>query len=260
MGNRKTIYLAITLLLAFASSSLGLGPQYIGTSKSISGVLQTNISDGSIVHVYQAFDTIHPPDYYGEPHLYNVLLKEIKIGEGVDPKAINSGQFSCILDRTQGVSFFVRVFDNGFYRDSPLYQITYRNKPILIDIEDVNIPLDDRDFDSDGLNNSWEKLYDTNEKNADTDNDGYSDAEEICLNTNPNNSNDFLTVYGIEQYDNELLFTWDARGIEYFVEHTTNYLNDTNIAWNVIDTNIFGFVFITNDYPYSIFRVRVDCE
>lgn len=260
MGNRKTIYLSITLLLAFASSLLGLGPQYIGTSKSISSVLQTNISDSSIVHVYQAFDTIHPPDYYGEPHLYNVLLKEIKIGEGVDPKAINSGQFSCILDRTQGVSFFVRVFNNGFYKDSPLYQITYRNKPIFINIENIDIPLDDRDFDNDGLNNSWEKLYGTNENDSDTDNDGYSDSEEICLNTDPNDSNDFLTVYGIEPVDDELLFSWDARGVEYVIEITKDFLDSPNVNWEQIETNFFGFYYITNQYSNLTIRVKVNCK
>jgi len=259
MANYKTIYLALICIVSCAHAQFS--PQYIGTKNSIINQLNKNALDGSEVRIYHAIEgDKHPPDYSGSPDADNILISRSAIGHGVDPAILNSGRFSATAIKNVGTYFFVRVFDRGFYSDSEVYEITSKSIPITVEFKDSMSPVDDRDFDGDGLHNSWEETYGTDVNVTDSDSDGFNDYSEICFGTDPTNSNDFLTIYGIEIIDGETILTWDAReGVEYIVEKSTNWLYNI-VEWESISTNFFGFVVITNTEPYILLRINVNCE
>lgn len=240
-----------------------LSSQYIGTSKYIITQLDEVVKNGSIVHVYKAIDgVIYPPEYDGTPHTNNVLLKQSKIGDGVDPLIIKGGKFSLgFSPKPLGSFIFIRVFHKGFYGDSELYKIpTTKHETFIAEIK-IDKPLDERDNDGDGLHNSWELTYDTNIELIDSDNDSYSDYQEVCVNTDPNNSNHFMQITYTEAIPQGLILLWEAQyGVEYLIEGTTNKLNATNLTWNIIETNYNGFTIIPSGKDFETIRLRVECD
>lgn len=237
-------------------------PQYIWTKNSIVNHIDEHTSSGSSIHVYKTLDgIIYEPDHNGTPHGNNVLIASSKIGAGVDPALKDAGIFSISIPKSNVSDFFVRVFDKGFYIDSEIHTITSKTLPINIIFNTTMSATDERDFDGDGLNNSWEKTYGTDINVSDTDGDGYTDEEEVCLNTDPNNSNDVFTVYGVEVLEEDLILTWDAKGgVEYVVQKSNGDLLVSNLVWEAIETNFFGIVVITNKDPFMLLRVTVDCQ
>lgn len=254
-----TVGLCLTCIFAHAQ----LSSQYIGTKGHIITQLDEVIKNGYVVHVYKTLDgTIYPPEYDGTPNVSNELLDVAKIGDGVDPLIIKEGQFHLAFSpKPLGSFIFIRVFHKGFYGDSELYKIpTTKHETFMADIK-IDKPLDERDNDGDGLHNSWELTYDTNTELIDSDNDGYSDYQEVCVNTDPNNSNHFMQITYTEAIPQGLILLWEAQyGVEYLIEGTTNKLNATNLTWNIIETNYNGFTIIPSEKDFETIRLRVECD
>lgn len=264
MNGLKKLFTISGLCLTSIFAHAQLSSQYIGTQGYIITQLDKVIKKGSIVHVYKAIDgVIYPPEYDGTPHTNNVLLDVARIGDGVDPLIIKEGKFSLgFSPKPLGSFIFVRVFHKGFYGDSQLFQIpTTKHETFMVEIK-IDKPLDERDNDGDGLHNSWEITYGTDSEIIDSDDDGYTDLEEICLKTNPIDSQDYLSIdYSVIIPNAGLFVLWDAKGgVEYLVEHTTNYLDDENITWNLIDRNHNGFILIPNENDFETIRLRVECD
>lgn len=147
-----------------------------------------------VVLLWATNQMIYPPDFLGNPHPANPPVEGgvSGIGSLVSPRLERPGFFSIALLRPRPLSgtFFVRVFnapkleDASFYGDSQLLTIS-GNKVLIAYIDSTRYPLDARDNDQDGLNNSWEKSYGSDPNKIDTDGDGLTDGEEHRLSISP---------------------------------------------------------------------------
>lgn len=191
------------LLLAGSARAQITTPLHVGALQAIrdefgqvlQGSANTDRSQRDLVVLLWATNNmIYPPDFLGNPHPENPPVEGgvSAIGNLVSPRLERPGFFSAALSnpRPRSGTFFARVFnaprleDASFYGDSQLLTID-RNKVLIAAIGSTQWPLDSRDDDGDGLNNSWEKSYGSNPGVMDTDGDGLTDGEEHLLGTNP---------------------------------------------------------------------------
>jgi len=174
----------------------------------LAGSSAIDASKRNLVQIYWASNSvINPPDYDGLPHPNNAPVAggRTAIGNLVSPALLMPGRFSAALASPrppQNSRIFVRVFnaptveESSFYADSQLLQVK-DNNVLVANIGDTVNPLDPRDDDGDGLNNSWEKSLGTDPNHWDTDGDGVSDHHEFLAGTDGLDEESFFAAVSI---------------------------------------------------------------
>jgi len=279
--------LAACLLVAVVPGARSQGPLqtplHLGATKAIydefGHKLQGNAENpGDLVQVLWASnDVINPPHYDGTPDEENPPVEggQTAIGKMTPRDFSQPGYFSLSIADPRpgnGAKIFVRVFnaktlaDASFYADSPVYTVD-GNSVIEVDVGATTNPIDPRDFDSDGLHNSWEKSLGSDQNDPDTDKDGMKDGDEFAAGTDLLDSGDYMHItYVLSVAGQDLLLTWDSEpGTNYIVQVSTNGLSETNVVFEdltgvITATGEWMTVTITGALGYgrADFRVRVD--
>jgi len=204
--------------------------QYIGTANPVtdefgelllgtapdSGEYGIPPVEGDLVQVLHATDgVIHPPGIDGNPHPNNVLILTSRIGWGISPVNQRSGKFSAVLAPRpeHGTKLFVRVFNAAslssatFYGNSQLYSVNNTQFEVFMaEVGSTDLPLDPRDPDGDGINNSWEQSL-----AQDADNDGLANEEELLAGTDMNDENSLLEIASCRAVnEDDVVLRWDA--------------------------------------------------
>ncbi len=139
---------------------------------------------------------IRPPSIGGSPHPYNPLLSADSTGGmGMNTASSDSGLFCLVLDSRPppGTQLFARAFnaptwaESSFYADTPMATVPAPSSGVSLQVTfGAAKPLDSGDDDGDGLNNSWEKTFGTDDRaTADYDDDGMLDLHEMLAGTSP---------------------------------------------------------------------------
>lgn len=199
----------------------------------------TASAPGDLVQVLRADSgVIMPPLADGRPDPSNPAVEggQVGIGRFMPRSQTNPGKFAVLIGGTSrpadASKLFVRVFnaptlaEASFYEDSEV--ITVKGNEILhVSIARTSKALDPADDDGDGLNNSWEKSYDSNPANPDTDGDGMTDGEEARAGTGLRDPDSKLAMKGIaKEATQNRRVTWESvPGKRYQVQYTETGLD-----------------------------------
>jgi len=265
----------------FAQSYPLYTPVHIGTDAAIQdefgnllkGSAATSPSKRDLVQVLWASNSvINPPAYDGTPDPNNPPVEggTTGIGDLVSPTFITPARFCVSLANPrppQNSRIFVRVFNApttaaaSFYTDSQLMQV-HDNDLLMADFGSTTNPIDPRDFDGDGLNNSWEKSMFSDPNKWDTDGDGVNDAEEFLARTDlldPDSA--FVTVWLETDAANDAILTWDSvAGMTYQVQHTgftDASLSYSNVSATIVADGPQTQTTVTNGMADSFGKYRV---
>lgn len=171
----------------------------------------TGSAPGDLVQVLRADGgVIVPPAADGQPHASNPLMDRgtAGIGKFMPLSQTRPGKFGISIGGlarpAPDTRLFIRVFNAptlagaSFYADSDLLTVQ-GNSVLMASIGRTTNALDKADDDGDGLNNSWEKSYDSDPGNADTDGDGMLDGEEHLAGTSPTDEGSQFVVARISR-------------------------------------------------------------
>lgn len=250
-GRHVALALGALLLCASGTAARAQGittPLHLGTLAptvdEFGFVLQGNASmnpaSRDLVHILWAEDSvIYPPALDGTPDPGNPPVEgaSASIGALTSPIFVEPGIFGAAIAKPRppnGSKLFVRVFnaptleDASFYGDSQILTVD-GNKVLIAEITAADIPLDSRDTDGDGLNNSWEKSMGSDANRWDTDGDGVSDGDEFRSGTGLLDPNSVFIVAQITPYGEKgLKIEWDSvPGKSYVVQYSTNNFPDS---------------------------------
>lgn len=191
---------------------------------------------------------IYPPAYDGTPDPRNPPVESgtISIGHLISPAIAEPGRFCAMLGKPrppQNSRFFARVYNAptisaaSFYADSQV--MTVNNNDVLIAEFDSSVqPIDPRDFDDDGLNNSWEKSLDSDPNNPDTDGDHVNDYEEFLAGTDLSDEKSYFATVWLEadQDGNAWLYWSSVSGKRYQVQYTDEAHPGEYVDWGSVVT------------------------
>ncbi|HMO05554.1 MAG TPA: thrombospondin type 3 repeat-containing protein [Kiritimatiellia bacterium] len=236
----------------------------------------TGTEPGALIQILGANAGVFPPATNGAPHPSNPVLRESRIGTGVDPSAGPLGKASDVIAVSRSVTntIVARIFnkptieESSFYTDSQLYNVpvfggTYGTFWIVA--SQTTNEVDTTDHDADGLSRSWEMSYGTDAANPDSDNDGMMDGHEILAGTDALDPASLLLMVEIKPASGgNLLMTWDSvPGKTYQLEYTTNSLTDV-VAFSSLNSPVTAVLessstVVTNGSvpPTAGFRVRL---
>ena len=245
-GTRKRrllmLLLAAGLLAATAPSVLAQGavtPLHVGALEAIKDEFGTNLHGSAlsnpdecdIVQVLWASNSvINPPAYDGTPDPENPPVEGglSRIGNLTASILSDPGFFSVAIGDPRPLSgqMFVRVFnapnldDASFYADSQVLTLSGNNS-LIAEFGSTTNPLDPRDFDDDGLNNSWEKSLNSDPNDPDTDGDNMIDGWEFRAGTDMKDETSvFLAVHISAASPDDALLSWaSVAGKQYQVEY-----------------------------------------
>lgn len=178
-------------------------PLYVGNiapvldqfKKPIKGSWSEPEQTRSLIEIRLANDgIIRPPNFDGISHYKNPLLR--KSSCGLMAMGIDSGLFCEIFPRRIDTTnkIFARAYngktaeESTFYANTPVYDIPKQQESCIVLVFGDARPIDSRDSDGDGLNNSWEETFGTDDISTwDYDNDGMSDLNEMLAGTDLKN-------------------------------------------------------------------------
>ena len=199
---------------------------------------------GELVQVLMATNGVFAPDVNGNPNAQNSLVGDSRIGLGLDPSEGPQARFATsVANRPGGKQVFVRVFnkptlaESSFYGESDVFLVSGTfNYTFVPTILKTDKPLDPNDNDGDGLNNSWEKSYQTNPDNPDTDGDGMADGPEIRAGTAATNSASLLQMVELQPVPPaDMDVIWDSvAGKSYQLEFNPD-LGDPNQTFTPVN-------------------------
>lgn len=228
---------------------------------------------GARVEILTADAGIYPPSTDGSPHPSNEVLAVTYIGAGVDPGAGALGKVSgaLLIDRSNGARIFARIFnrptreESSFYADSTVFTNPVSHYGVfVIDVTQIDRPLDTGDDDWDGLHNSWEKSYGTDKDNPDSDGDRVSDHDEVRAGTDPLDPASHLQMVRLNPVEDSdaIIVEWDAvAGKVYQLQHA-EFAGDpadfyfTNVNEELTATGAVAQTIVTNLAP-GVLRVRL---
>ena len=203
-----------------------------------SSALQASVCD-RVEILITASGTNYPPATSGAPTFDNLIYSNgvTCIGNHTALGLVNAGIFSVTLSQPlppAGAKMFVRAFnaptldEASFYGDSKIFTIS-TDANMVYDVAITNmLPLDPSDADMDGLNNSWEKSYDTDKEEPDSDGDGMGDWHEVRAGTDPLNAGSLFIMAWVREGEldaNDALVAWESvAGRRYQVEYTEDDL------------------------------------
>jgi len=258
-------------------------PVHIGATKSIydefGKKLRGNAEQpGDLVQVLWASNgVVNPPNYDGTPDPENPPVEggQTAIGKMTPRNLSQPGYFGLSIADPRpgdGAKIFVRVFnaknlaDASFYADSPVYTVD-GNSVIEVAVGATTNPIDPRDFDGDGLHNSWEKSLGSDQNDPDTDKDGMKDGDEFAVGSDLLDPNDLIRICRVSPAGgSDIYLTFDSEpGTNYVVQVTTNDLSADvatfeDLSGIITATGEWMTVTITDGLEYGTahFRVRVD--
>jgi len=212
--NHRLRWMCGAVLLVVAANAWGglVAPLYIGNLEPVldqygrtmpGSHLAEEANSRCLVEIHTStIDTILPPLTNGASHPFNPLLSAEGVGGvGLNTSSPNSGLFCLALPHrpVAGTQVFARVYnaptieEASFYADSLMVDIPARANSLVLSFSDAR-PLDPRDDDEDGLNNSWEKALGTDSVHTnDFDGDGMSDLIEMLAGTAPDDASSLLS-------------------------------------------------------------------
>ena len=183
-----------------------------GTAPGVSSFGLTPVA-GDLIQILDATAGIRPPHINGQPHFLNPIIATSHIGDGVAATDPRSGRFSKSLASRPSGPIFVRVFNAptadaaSFYTDSQLFSAVGGER-LIADITATDQPLDPSDSDGDGLHNSWEESYGSDDTSSDSDSDGINDLDEHLAGTDLTDGDAYLSICTIDVSNQDLLITW----------------------------------------------------
>jgi Bacterial TSP3 repeat len=202
---------------------------------------------GALVQILVGNQGRFPPSTNGAAHVNNTVLRESRIGIGVDPAIGPVGKASDVISVSRSVTnaIFARIFNAptkeaaSFYTDSQLYNVPIFGQTygiFWVEAAKTTNEIDTTDHDGDGLSRSWEMSYGTDAANPDTDNDGMNDGNEILAGTDALDEESLLMMVELNRAPGgNLLVTWDSVVDKtYQLEFTTNSLLDV-VAFSPIN-------------------------
>lgn len=245
-------------------------------------VLQGNSSNpGDLVVTYQAVDgVVHPPNPDGSPHANNRPVPGGTTGVGwmMPPNLRNPGVFNLAIVQKghnqayirEGSRVFVRVFNAStlkkasFYTDSQLFRVEQGARYRLVfPTSSTDQPLDPRDDDRDGLNNSWERSLNTNMNNPDTDGDGMLDGAEFIAGTDGRDRTSLLEISSMFCLEGDRLYlSWQSVSGKTYHVQANAFLTDTNgfvdiPNCTVISTSDESRILIPDQFQENFYNYRV---
>lgn len=139
----------------------------------------------------------YAPGKDGSAHPYNPLATPDSVGGvGLNAAEDHSGLFCMTYPERlpAGTKIFARAFnaptpgEASFYADSQVATVPAQGSTLVLDFDPAQ-PLDGDDDDGDGLVNSWERHFGTDDRQTgDYDDDGMGDLQEVLAGTDPNDS------------------------------------------------------------------------
>lgn len=248
-----------------AASAQMYTPVHIKNSGEIKDEFGAVVKGSAAVHpskrslvqfLWASNSVINPPAYDGTPHPDNAPVENGRtaIGNLVSPALLTPGRFSASLSEPrppQNGRIFVRVFngptleESSFYADSQVMRVN-NNDVLIANIGDTTNPIDPRDFDGDGLVNSWEDSLDSDPNDWDTDDDGVSDYHEFLAGTDLHDDRSFFAAVWltVDEAGHNARLTWaSVRNKRYQVQYTTGI----NVAQPVY-TDVGEVITATNEF------------
>lgn len=155
--------------------------------------------------------------------------------------------------------------ESTFYGDSNVYaNPTAKYEVFRIELAQTDKPLDTGDDDGDGLVNSWEKSWGTDQQNPEADGDGMSDHHEVRSGTNPLDGASYLAMVRLREGDDDgtMEVAWDAvPGKVYQLEFAELPGGDEDFAFANVNSAVtangpIASTIVTN-LPAGVFRVRL---
>ncbi len=198
---------------------------------------------GDLVQFLEVNGQVLPPAYTGEPDPANTLLYTSAIGEGVIKRTWTEGLFAAAINPVpaENTPIVARVFnaptlaEASFYADSQIFT-TYQETVFYPVFTATTNPIDPRDDDLDGLNNSWEKSLGTNPLLADTDGDGLNDYHEFLAGTSPTDMQDVLAMVQLVPEGSHMRVQWDSvPGKRYQLQVADPGLGDPGYAFSNVN-------------------------
>jgi len=195
-----------------------------------------------LVEIRYANSGIFPPDYDGNADPNNPLVSQTTIGGMMAPGLIEPARFAAVfMDPKPSGTIFVRVFNAptlaaaSFYGDSQAMPVPAGIYDMVAAISATTNPIDPRDPDNDGLNNSWEKSYGSDPTKWDSDGDGMRDGDEPRAGTDLLDINSvFIMAWVRADENNDAVIGWDSvAGKQYQVEYTVDDLKENPVYNNV---------------------------
>ena len=167
----------------------GTNPMRAGWDGRVGDLIQIlNVGDDGEIDI---------PDTSGNPTGDDTLFTTTHIGMGMRHSAEDTGRFCFMVGRPPEQNIYARIFNAStleeatFYGDSTIFVAGQGwSEDFAVDefsLVAADQPLDDGDYDGDGLNNSWEKSRGTAVDDPDSDADGLLDGEEVAGRTLPDN-------------------------------------------------------------------------
>lgn len=274
----KWVIAALALMACGAARGNIMAPLAYDTASGIVdefGNLLAGTADapGARVEILSADHGVFPPNADGTPHPSNQVLAVSQIGVGIDPGAGALGKVSgaLVINRFQATRLFARVFnkptreDSSFYGDSNVYtNPTAKYEVFMIELAQTDKPLDTGDDDGDGLVNSWEKSWGTDQQNPDTDGDGMSDHHEVRSGTDPLDGASYLAMVRLKEGEDDgtMEVEWDAvAGKVYQLQFAELPGGDEDFAFTNVNSAVtasgpVASTVVTN-LPVGVFRVRL---
>lgn len=231
-------------MIFFAAILIGFGqiipPLYVGNIEPILDEYNRPLigsyaaeQNRSLIEIRIAEDgIIRPPYPDGTIHPKNPLLRSS--WAGLNAMGNNSGLFCEIfpqrIDPTNLI--FARAYNKPtrkeatFYMDTPTYTPSKIDSSLVMKFGNPK-PMDPRDDDGDGLNNSWEENLGIDDRyTADYDGDGMSDLMEMLAGTAPDDPNSFFAIKYINMQNNIVDIGWySVPNKTYQVQHTTDLID-----------------------------------
>ena len=222
--------------------------------------------EGDLVHVMQCDSGIFPPDTDGTASAQTPLRFITRIGYGMAPIFEQPGKFADgVFPRPTG-SLFIRVFnaptlaEATFYVDSHVHTMGNDDAIFRIESRRTSQPIDPRDDDDDGLNNSWEISYGTDTGDQDSDDDGIMDGLEHMAGLNPLDKDSNLAMAQVRCHGASLCVEWTSvSGRTYQVEamSPTSAGDYIPVGSDVVATSYLARVDLSIDFNEALTCYRV---
>ena len=233
-------FLILVIFSVRVSFAQIIPPLYVGNIKPVMDEYQRIMRSSCSVELRRADDgIIRPPFVSGEAHPKNPLISSNSVGH-IELNAMpNTGLFCIIFPYrpTPGTKMFARAYNDINPSNATFYADTFVGispdnslSSLVLDFG-LAKPIDSGDDDSDGLNNSWERLLGIDDRlTPDYDRDGMTDYHEMLAGTAPDDPDSNLSFNAINPEfggENKLRMKWNSvPGKHYQIQYIPNLIGE----------------------------------